>query len=101
MRTPARGRCARGPNAIIAELLLDLGDAAGALGHARDAFAFFEASSGIGEGDATVHLALARALQAAGEAAPARAALVAARDRLLARAKTIENVALERDFSRI
>jgi len=63
--------------------------------------AFFEASSGIGEGDATVHLALARALQA-----PARLHQPEPRSSpraigCSARAKTIENVGWSGDFSRI
>ena len=85
-------------DAILAELLVDLDDPTAALGHARAAHAFFRDSGGIGEGDAAVHLALARALLAAKEMAPAKEALLAARDRLLARARTIGDGALARTF---
>lgn len=85
-------------DAILAELLLDVGDFESALEHAREAFAFFELSGGIGEGDAAVHLAHAKALLATGAGTAAGQALLAARDRLLARARMIGDVALARQF---
>jgi hypothetical protein len=85
-------------DAILAEILVDVGDAEQALAHARAAHGVFVESGGIGEGDSCVHRALARALLAAGETDAARAATSAARARLQARAAMIEDPALRRSF---
>jgi hypothetical protein len=99
----ARGNAKERPllawaNAILAEVLLDASDAASALAHAREAHAFFTSSGGVGEGDAAVHLALSRALFAAGDVEAARVALVSARDRLATRAAMLADRPLAERF---
>jgi tetratricopeptide (TPR) repeat protein len=77
--------------AALSEVLLRRGRVDEALALAREGASLFRARGGVLEGEATVHLALARALIAAGETDEARAALARAKERLLQRANAIRD----------
>ena len=84
--------------AVLATVLLAAGDAQGALAVARDAMRWVEAGGNVEEGDALLRLTLARALFATGTTDEARRVIAIARDRLLARAATIEVAELRQTF---
>jgi eukaryotic-like serine/threonine-protein kinase len=70
------------------------------VGPAPEAFHLLVSLHGIEEGEALIRLVHTRALEAIGEDSAARAALIAARDRLLARAAKIADPALREGFLR-
>jgi thioredoxin-like negative regulator of GroEL len=74
----------------VARARLGRGDAAGALVAARAAHEALDALGEIDEGESAVRLVYAEALAATGATTEASAALMTARDRLLARAAHIE-----------
>jgi ATP/maltotriose-dependent transcriptional regulator MalT len=84
--------------AALARARLARGDAKGGLDAARDAAAELAALGEIEEGESSVRLTHAEALAANGAEAEARAALDAARERLLARAARIEEPAWRERF---
>ncbi len=84
--------------AVLAEALVATNETNAAVAQAKEAMAFFTRSGGVGEGDAAVHRAFARALLAAGEREAGISALAAARDRLRARASMIAEPALRKTF---
>ena len=90
LRVPALGALARAR--------LARGDAKGGLDAARDAAAELATLGEIEEGESSVRLTHAEALAANGAEAEARAALDAARERLLARAARIEEPAWRERF---
>jgi hypothetical protein len=69
-----------------------------ALSHARAAMEIYVRIGGAGEDDGIVHLALARSLVVSGDADAARAAAVAARDRLSVRASLVSDPRLRASF---
>jgi tetratricopeptide (TPR) repeat protein len=77
--------------AVLSRILLASGRAAEALETAREAYAQLEALGSLEEGEATVRLAYAEALSAAGQTTEAAGVLVAAREHLLARAAKISD----------
>ena len=83
---------------VLASVLLAAGRADEALAAARDAMRWPESGGNVEEGDALVRLVHARALFATGADEEARRALAVARDRLLARAHTIEDAGLRECF---
>jgi tetratricopeptide (TPR) repeat protein len=82
----------------LARARLGRGDATSALAAAREAAAELAALGEIEEGESSVRLTHAEALAHNGEDAEARAVLEAARERLLARAARIEEVAWRERF---
>jgi eukaryotic-like serine/threonine-protein kinase len=76
---------------VLARILLACDRAVEALAVAREAAEAIDKLGHVEEGEATVRLALAEALYATGDVDAARAAIVAARDHLLGRAKKIGN----------
>jgi tetratricopeptide (TPR) repeat protein len=77
----------------LAQAALASGDAAKARAAAEEAMSIVSALGGLEEGEALVRLAHAEVLLACGDEAAARAALGAARERLLARAAKIQDPA--------
>jgi hypothetical protein len=59
-----------------------------------------EALGGVEEGESLVRLVFAEAKQATGDAEGARAAIAAARERLLARARRVDDPAFRQSFLR-
>ncbi len=84
--------------AVLASARLALGHPAEALAAAREAVAALGVTGTTGFRDAEIFLVHAEALHAAGELDAARAAIVAARDRLLAQAERITDPAMRRSF---
>jgi eukaryotic-like serine/threonine-protein kinase len=84
--------------ATLAAVLLARGRPAEALEHARQAHGELEAQGSVEEGEAVVRLAYAEALAANGDPAGAGAAIAAARDRLLARAATMDEAPARQSF---
>ncbi|MFT3772360.1 MAG: protein kinase [Minicystis sp.] len=84
--------------ATLAQLALAQGRADEALARAGEAMSLLTSLGGIEEGESLIRLAHAEALEAAGQAEPARAAIAEARDRLLARAARISKPALRESF---
>ncbi|XXY50110.1 hypothetical protein WME91_03035 [Sorangium sp. So ce269] len=84
--------------AVLAEALLGLGRAGEALAAAGEAMSMLESLGTVEEGESLVRLAQAESLAANGDVAGARAAIFAARDRLLARAATVGDPALRELF---
>jgi len=84
--------------AVLATILLALGRAQEALVATREAMRPVEAGVNLEEGDPLLRLTFARALFAAGDRATAKVVLGEARDRLLARADTIQKPELRRTF---
>jgi eukaryotic-like serine/threonine-protein kinase len=84
-------------NAALAEALLAQARSAEALEAAKEGKRLFDALGGVHEGDGLIHLVLAEAL-VDGHADNAARALVAARERLMARATAIEDPALRASF---
>jgi tetratricopeptide (TPR) repeat protein len=84
--------------AARARALASLGQAAAALGAAQESMSMLEALGGIEEGESLVRLAHAEALFAAGASSEAKAAIVAARDRLLERSARITEAAWRDSF---
>jgi tetratricopeptide (TPR) repeat protein len=85
--------------AVLATIELERGNLAPALELDAHALRLYEAAQGVViDGEAFVHLALAEALEAAGDKAGARAAITVARDRLMLRADKIQNRAWRRSF---
>ena len=84
--------------AVLATVLLATGRSAEALDAALDAMRWPESGGRIEEGEALLRLTLARALFATGRTDEARAVIADARDRLHARASTIERAELRRKF---
>lgn len=84
--------------AVAAQIELARGDTASALRNAVDADALLQQVGVLDEGEAMVRLILAEALQASGRQDEARAAITAARNRLLERASHIRDEALRRSF---
>ncbi|WP_437518425.1 tetratricopeptide repeat protein [Sorangium sp. So ce1099] len=84
--------------AVLAEALLGLGRAGEALAAAGEAMSMLESLGTVEEGESLVRLAHAESLAANGDVAGARAAISAARDRLLARAATVGDPALRELF---
>jgi eukaryotic-like serine/threonine-protein kinase len=84
--------------ATLASALLAQGRRDEALREASEAYATLSALGSIEEGEAMIRLAYAEALAAAGEHAKARAAIVEARERLLARAACIRDPAWREPF---
>jgi hypothetical protein len=82
----------------LAEVLLARGRPAEALVDAREAMAPVEALGKTDEGEALARLVYAEALHANGQEDAARAAIVEARDRLLARAARIDDPSRQRTF---
>jgi tetratricopeptide (TPR) repeat protein len=76
----------------LARARLGGGDVAGGLDAAREAHTALERMGEIEEGESVVRLTYAEALAAAGEQVEARAALVVARERLLARAERVADL---------
>jgi tetratricopeptide (TPR) repeat protein len=84
--------------ATLASARIAAGRAAEALPPAREALGILSALGGVEEGEALVRLTWAEALDGAGEAAGARAAIAEARARLLDRAARIADPGLRRSF---
>ncbi len=84
--------------ASLGYIQLDIGDLAGARASADEAMRIFRAIGGVLEGESMIRLIYAEALMATGEHDGARAAIIEARDRLLARASKIKNAAWKRAF---
>jgi hypothetical protein len=84
--------------AMVSEAQRARGAAADALETASRAMAALEAAGKTAIGEAAIRLAHAEALRAAGDGAGARAALATARERLLARARTLTDAELRRGF---
>jgi tetratricopeptide (TPR) repeat protein len=85
--------------AILADVALAEGRAADALAEAEQARSILTSLDGIiDEGESLIRVIHAEALAAAGDAAGARAAIVEARERLLARAEKVTDPALRRTF---
>jgi tetratricopeptide (TPR) repeat protein len=84
-------------NAVLSDILIAQGRTGDALGAALEAKRLFDALGGVSEGDTLIHLVVAQALTAAAhpDAGPARRA---ARERLTARAATIDDPALRASF---
>jgi hypothetical protein len=76
----------------LARARLGGGDVAGGLNAAREAHTALERMGEIEKGESVVRLTYAEALAAAGEQVEARAALVVARERLLARAERVADL---------
>jgi tRNA A-37 threonylcarbamoyl transferase component Bud32/tetratricopeptide (TPR) repeat protein len=84
---------------VLAQVLLERGQAPEALGWVREAMTFVEVQGGCTKGiEPELRLAYAEALWATGDEAGARAAIGVARTRLLLRAATIEEAAWRRAF---
>jgi eukaryotic-like serine/threonine-protein kinase len=84
--------------ATLAEVLLARGSLPEALSAARQAAELLESLGQIAEGEALVRLVYAEALEASGEMAAAHAAIIAARERLLARADRITDPTYRESF---
>ncbi len=84
--------------AMLAEVLRSRGATEDAYQIATRAMACMEAAGKTANGEASIRLAWARVLEDRGDADGARSALVAARDRVLARARTIADPDLRRAF---
>jgi eukaryotic-like serine/threonine-protein kinase len=84
--------------AVAAQVELARGDTDAALRDATEADKLLQQVGVLDEGEAVVRLVHAEALHASGRAAEARAAITAARDRLLERAVRIRDEALRRSF---
>ena len=84
-------------NAVLSDLLVAQGRSADALGAALEARRLFDALGGVSEGDTLIHLVVAHALTVAAhpDAGQARRA---ARERLTARAATIDDPARRASF---
>jgi hypothetical protein len=83
---------------VLARVLLAKGLTSLATATSKEAMAKLEALGGLEEGEAMVRLVYAEALDATGDRPGARQAVLAARDRLLARAKKIENTRWRESF---
>ncbi len=84
--------------ATLADALLAAKDIAGAVAAAREAKRILDEIGGVDEGDTLLRLVYARALDASGDVAGARDAIVDARTRLLDRAAKITDPALRSSF---
>jgi hypothetical protein len=84
--------------ANLADLLLAQGRTAEALAAAEEAMGILRALTGVEEGESLIRLVHALALEAAGDAEAAYAAVVEARRRLLDRADRISDPRLRRSF---
>jgi tetratricopeptide (TPR) repeat protein len=84
--------------ALLARALLAQGRQAEALPSARDAYAQLESVGVVDDGEATIRLALAECLIAAGERLAAQQILDKAASRILASAKAIEDPAIRGSF---
>jgi tetratricopeptide (TPR) repeat protein len=84
--------------ATLADILLAQGRTPGALEQARAAHTLLESLGQVEEGEAFIRLIYAEALHASGDHAAARAAIAAARDRLLAIAAHIGDETWRRSF---
>jgi predicted ATPase len=84
--------------ALLARSLLAQGRPAEAVLSARDAYAQLESLGGVDDGDATIRLALAECLIAAGDSLAARGVLDNAASRILASAEAIEDTASRESF---
>jgi tetratricopeptide (TPR) repeat protein len=84
--------------ALLARALLAQGRHAEALVSACDAFAQLESLGVVDDGEATIHLALAECLIAAGDTLAAREVLEKAVSRILASAEAIEDPASRESF---
>jgi tetratricopeptide (TPR) repeat protein len=84
--------------ALLARALLAQGRNPEALVSARDAFAQLESLGVVDDGEATIHLALAECLIAAGDTLAAREVLEKAVSRILASAEAIEDPASRESF---
>lgn len=84
--------------AVIAEIQLARGRSADALASAGEAVHIVEALGGIDAEEARVRLAYAKAQHAVGQDEDARQTILAARDRLMARADKIRDEALRKSF---
>ncbi len=93
--TPALRAHAR---AILADLALARGDANAARESAEAAMSTLTSLDGIEEGEARIRVVYAEALAASGDLEGARAAVVEARDRLMARAEKVVDPGLRRSF---
>lgn len=86
--------------ALLGRAELARGDVASARANAHEAMRLLEAAKGGVDGEATVRLAWAEALAAAGETDAARAAITAARAALDARARAISDPEMRASFLR-
>jgi tRNA A-37 threonylcarbamoyl transferase component Bud32/tetratricopeptide (TPR) repeat protein len=84
--------------AMVSEAQRARGATADALGTAKRAMAALEAAGKTAIGEAAIRLAFTEALRATGDDAGAAAALAMAKERLLARAKTLTDSRLRRGF---
>ncbi|WP_437732064.1 serine/threonine-protein kinase [Sorangium sp. So ce1335] len=84
--------------AIRARALLGLGRADDALAAAGEALAALESLGGLEEGESMIRLVHAEAFSAVGDARRAAAAIVSARDKLLARAASVRDAEWRRRF---
>jgi tetratricopeptide (TPR) repeat protein len=84
--------------ALLARALLAQGRPAEALLSARDAYAQFESVGVVDDGEATIRLALADCLIAAGDTAAAQEVLDKAASRILAAAKAIDDPEVRESF---
>ena len=84
--------------AMLASVLLARGATAEALAVAERGMASLEVAGKSAIGEAAIRLAHAEALEASGDHERARAALAVARDRVLARARTLSDPGLRRAF---
>jgi tetratricopeptide (TPR) repeat protein len=84
--------------AVLGAVLLAAGRAQEALAAVTDAMRWPESGGNIEEGDALLRLTLARAHRATGDAASARAVIAEARNRLLARAHSIDDTDMRRSY---
>jgi thioredoxin-like negative regulator of GroEL len=84
--------------ALLARALLAQGRQAEALPSARDAYAQLEALGIVDDGEATIRLALAECLIAAGDRLAARQILDKAASRILASAEAIEDPVVRESF---
>lgn len=96
--SPARSTCLLRSQAVLARALLVRGQAAQALELAAQALDALRERGGIEGDEALVHLVHAEALHACGREAQARAAIAAARARLLERAARIGDAAWRKSF---
>ncbi len=84
--------------AVLGTVLLAVGRSREALEITREAMRWFDAGGNVEEGDALLRLTLARGLVAVGDRTGASRVIAQARDRLLARAATIERPELKKTF---
>jgi eukaryotic-like serine/threonine-protein kinase len=83
---------------LIALMRIDAGDAEGAYEAGAEAMKILDAYGGTIEGEALIHIGHAEGLRGKGDIEGSKAAISAARDRLLARAAKVKSPELRRGF---